>query len=266
MKDITQYYSSNDISRILDLSTSSIRRYSIALEDAGYKAIKRSDKGHRRYTMQDVKTVQYLHKLVNEKKLPFNEALKKTMADQSFIVNDVDIEVLGDVNETERDLTVKALENKIDSLSESVDELIKQNRVLLKIIEDVKDDNKHLINELDKRILTLDSIGLNAIKTHEDIEDIDVPKDEDNTQKRIEINTDNVNEVIAMKDDKDMQQYKEEKKDVDAVKETPIKIMQAEDHIDEERKETNIERMRKESEQSNNKGIGKLFSRLLGHK
>ncbi|TDM20988.1 hypothetical protein ETI01_10645 [Macrococcoides caseolyticum] len=266
MKDITQYYSSNDISRILDLSTSSIRRYSIALEDAGYKAIKRSDKGHRRYTMQDVKTVQYLHKLVNEKKLPFNEALKKTMADQSFIVNDVDIEVLGDVNETERDLTVKALENKIDSLSESVDELIKQNRVLLKIIEDVKVDNKHLINELDKRILTLDSMGLNAIKTHEDIEDIDVPKDEDNTQKKIEINTDSVNEVIAMNDDKDVQQQdKEENSEVDAVKETTIKIMQVDDHIDEERKETNIERMRKESEQSNNKGIGKLF-RFFGRK
>lgn len=263
MKDITQYYSSNDISRILDLSTSSIRRYSIALEDAGYKAIKRSDKGHRRYTMHDVKTVQYLHKLVNDKKLPFNEALKKTMTDQSFIVNDVDIEVLGVVNEMERDLKIKALENKIDSLTANVDELLKQNKILLKSIEDVKRDNKHLISELDKRTLTLDSSSIDDVKMVKD----DAINTSENEVKQQEDNDDTANndsEITAMNDVQ--QQDKEEKNEVNAVKETPIKIMKVDDHIDEERKDTNIERMRRESEQSNNKGIGKLFSRLLGRK
>lgn len=168
MKDITQYYSPNEVSKIIELSPSSVRRYSIALEDAGYNEIKRNDKGHRRYTAHDVKTVQYLHTLVSDKKVPFNEAITKTLEDQSYIVNDVDIEVLDEVNETERELKIQSLEGKMDQLIEMTSELVSQNKALVTALDQVVDDNKRLLVELDKRTLTVDSEPTDATQTVED--------------------------------------------------------------------------------------------------
>ncbi|MFC6293615.1 hypothetical protein BHU61_13285 (plasmid) [Macrococcus epidermidis] len=269
MKDITQYYSPTEVSKKINLSASSVRRYSIALEDAGYNEIARNDKGHRRYTLHDLKTVQYLHTLVNDKKMPFNDAITKTIADQSYIVNDVDSDVIDDLNETSNDLNIKVLNDKIDLLAESLETVINQNRALLNAFETAKEENKRLLAELEKRPLTLDNKGVDGAQTVKDTEVVNGAESQEDKQ----ITLDEITEIIVnksnenneTKSDKDAVNSADHTSDVDAEsqeEETPIKIMAVEDEI----KDGRIEKMRKESEESNQKGIGKLFNRLLGRK
>lgn len=252
MKDITQYYSPNEVSKKINLSSSSVRRYSIALEEAGYSEITRNDKGHRRYTMQDLKTIQYLHTLVNDKKVPFNDAITKTLADQSYIINDVDSDVIDELNETSNDLNIKALNDKIDLLAESLETVINQNRALLNAFETAKEENKRLLAELEKRPLTLDNKGVDGAQTVKDTEVVNGAESQEDEQitldemNEIIVNAIKSNETDETKSDKDAVNSADHTSDVDAEsqEETPIKIMTVEDEV----KDGRIEKMRKESE------------------
>lgn len=259
MKDVTQYYSPNEVSKKINLSSSSVRRYSIALEEAGYSEITRNDKGHRRYTMQDLKTIQYLHTLVNDKKVPFNDAITKTIADQSYIVNDVDSDVIDDLNETSNDLNIKALNDKIDLLAESLETVINQNRALLNAFETVKEDNKRLIAELEKRPLMLDNKGVDGTQAVNDTEVVNGAESlEDEKITLEEITEIIVNKAETKKEPVNSEDYTEETIEV-----TPIKIMEVPEEK-EASKDTNIERMRKDSEHNTNGLFAKLKRGIFG--
>jgi len=250
LKDITQYYKTKEIADLIGLTASSIRRYTIALDKAGY-VIKKDDNSHRRYTIEDVKILEYLHKKVNNG-VSFDDAVKDTVKNKATIItlgSKAEDEIINESTASQ----LKTIIERMDKMQQTIDEL--------------QTDNKRLIALVEKQAQLLDITLINAPKTQEDRDVIDAPKDEVKPQEDRDATANNDSEITAMNDDKDVQQQdNEENSEVDAVKDTPIKIMQVDDHIDEERKDTNIERMRKESEQSNNKGIGKLFSRLLGRK
>lgn len=249
MKDITRYYKTKEIADLIGLTASSIRRYTIALDKAGY-VIKKDDNSHRKYTIDDVKIIEYLHKKVNNG-VSFDDAVKDTVKNKATIIT------LG--SKAEDDIINESTASQLKTIIERMDKM-------QQTIDELQTDNKRLIALVEKQAQLLDTTLINAPKTQEDTNVIDAPKDEDKTQKDKDVTEKSDREITAINVDNDVQQGKEENSEVDAVKDTPIKIMQVDDHIDEERKETNIERMRKESEQSNNKGIGKLFSRLLGRK
>lgn len=249
MKDITRYYKTKEIADLIGLTASSIRRYTIALDKAGY-VIKKDDNSHRKYTIDDVKIIEYLHKKVNNG-VSFDDAVKDTVKNKATIIT------LG--SKAEDDIINESTASQLKTIIERMDKM-------QQTIDELQTDNKRLIALVEKQAQLLDTTLINAPKTQEDTNVIDAPKDEDKTQKDKDVTEKSDREITAINVDNDVQQGKEENSEVDAVKDTPIKIMQVDDHIDEERKDTNIERMRKESEQSNNKGIGKLFSRLLGRK
>ncbi|QNR09126.1 MerR family transcriptional regulator [Macrococcoides canis] len=249
MKDITQYYKTKEIADLIGLTASSIRRYTIALDKAGY-VIKKDDNSHRRYTIEDVKIIEYLHKKVNNG-VSFDDAVKDTVKNKATIIT------LG--SKAEDDIINESTASQLKTIIERMDKM-------QQTIDELQTDNKRLIALVEKQAQLLDITLINAPKTQEDTNVIDAPKDEVKQQEDNDDTANNDSEITAMNDDKDVQQDKEENNEVNAVKDTPIKIMQVDDHIDEERKDTNIERMRRESEQSNNKGIGKFFSRLLGRK
>lgn len=249
MKDITRYYKTKEIADLVGLTASSIRRYTIALDKAGY-VIKKDDNSHRKYTIDDVKIIEYLHKKVNNG-VSFDDAVKDTVKNKATIItlgSKAEDEIINESTASQ----LKTIIERMDKMQQTIDEL--------------QTDNKRLIALVEKQAQLLDITLINAPKTHEDTNVIDAPKDEVRPHEDNDVTANNDSEITALNDDKEVQQDKEEQSEVNTIKDTPIKIMQVDDHIDEERKETNIERMRKESEQSNNKGIGKLFSRLLGRK
>ena len=249
MKDITRYYKTKEIADLIGLTASSIRRYTIALDKAGY-VIKKDDNSHRKYTIDDVKIIEYLHKKVNNG-VSFDDAVKDTVKNKATIItlgSKAEDEIINESTASQ----LKTIIERMDKMQQTIDEL--------------QTDNKRLIALVEKQAQLLDITLINAPKTQEDTNVIDAPKDEVRPHEDNDVTANNDSEITALNDDKEVQQDKEEQSEVNTIKDTPIKIMQVDDHIDEERKETNIERMRKESEQSNNKGIGKLFSRLLGRK
>uniref|UniRef100_UPI003F644B39 helix-turn-helix domain-containing protein n=1 Tax=Macrococcoides caseolyticum TaxID=69966 RepID=UPI003F644B39 len=243
------YYKTKEIADLIGLTASSIRRYTIALDKAGY-VIKKDDNSHRRYTIEDVKILEYLHKKVNNG-VSFDDAVKDTVKNKATIIT----------------LGSKAEDEIInESTASQLKMIIERMNKMQQTIDELQTDNKRLIALVEKQAQLLDITLINAPKMQEDTNVIDAPKDEDKKQEDNDVTANSDSEITALNDDKDVQQDKEEQSEVNTIKDTPIKIMQVDDHIDEERKNTNIECMRKESEQSNDKGIGKLFSRLLGRK
>lgn len=68
-------YTAKDLAASLDVTTSTLRRWAIALESAHYP-FKRNEKGQRIYAEQDITTFEELKKLLGEK-MTFADAIQK---------------------------------------------------------------------------------------------------------------------------------------------------------------------------------------------
>ena len=68
-------YTAKDLAASLDVTTSTLRRWAIALEAAHYP-FERNEKGQRIYTEQDIATLKELKRLLGEK-LSFADAIQQ---------------------------------------------------------------------------------------------------------------------------------------------------------------------------------------------
>ncbi|SDD34579.1 DNA-binding transcriptional regulator, MerR family [Terribacillus halophilus] len=68
-------YTAKDLAASLDVTTSTLRRWAIALEGAHY-LFERNEKGQRIYTEQDIATLEELKRLLGEK-LSFADAIQQ---------------------------------------------------------------------------------------------------------------------------------------------------------------------------------------------
>lgn len=75
MSEQEMQYTAKDLAASLDVTTSTLRRWAIALESAHYP-FKRNEKGQRIYAEQDITTFEELKKLLGEK-MTFADAIQK---------------------------------------------------------------------------------------------------------------------------------------------------------------------------------------------
>ncbi|WP_017550077.1 helix-turn-helix domain-containing protein [Salinicoccus carnicancri] len=181
MKELNTLYTPAQVAERIDLSQSSVRRYTIALEKAGYANIKRDPNNHRKYDIYDIQTLEYFKGLVNDKKHSFEQALEETMSDLDYIHAKVDTRALSTLSSDNKH--TERLEQKVDTLIELVRELNQKTEHLQK-------DNERLTELVEKQPLMLD------ISQQESTDAVETPKDEDREQTEDdEGNTPKVSEI-----------------------------------------------------------------------
>lgn len=144
MEEKNTFYSPAEVSTLLDVSTSTVRRLTSALEDEGYTRITRNEKNHRRYDISDVRAVEYLHKRITDGGLTQKEAVKDTLNNIDYVLNK--IEPL-EVSENKDD-QLKELTDKMNVLIEIVgglnNKITDQNKELSELKEEVRRSNERL--------------------------------------------------------------------------------------------------------------------------
>lgn len=145
-KELNTLYTPAQVAERVDMSQSSVRRYTIALEKAGYTHIKRDPNNHRKYDVYDIQTIGHIKNLINEKKLSFELALEETMQDIQYIHSNIDAQHTKAVSQSR---TNTELEDKVDTLIELVQELHtksnrleEENKQLNQKIEQLQSDNR----------------------------------------------------------------------------------------------------------------------------
>jgi len=166
MKELNAIYTPSQAAERIDISQSSIRRYTIALEKAGYPNIKRSSNNHRRYDLYDIQVLQYFKDLVQEKKISFDMALEQTMQDLDYIKNKVDIK-----NES-ADFNVKSSDD-IEHLETKINMLIEMVRELNVKTEALQEDNQRLTAYIKQQQLEMETEDEEQSSVNESAEDND---------------------------------------------------------------------------------------------
>lgn len=142
--DADRYYTPKEMSEMLSIEPVTLRKYSIALEKAGYIFI-RNDSDHRLYTERDVISLQHLKALRERNALNVDNAAM-AVTTRFFQVNGPSETVTHGENlpvlaDTER---YEALESKVDAQAEQIAQLIELNQ---RLIERLDERDAH-INEL----------------------------------------------------------------------------------------------------------------------
>lgn len=179
MKELNTLYTPAQVAERIDLSQSSVRRYTIALEKAGYTNIKRDPNNHRKYDIYDIQTLEYFKGLVNDKKRSFEQALEETMNDLDYIHTKVDTRGLYNVSPDSKHGEIERLEKKVDTLIELVRELNQKTEHLQK-------DNERLTALVEKQPLALEAPQQETTDVDEKPEETDtrqIEEDESKPQK-----------------------------------------------------------------------------------
>lgn len=172
-KELNTLYTPAQVAEKIDLSQSSVRRYTISLEKAGYTNIKRDPNNHRKYDIYDIQTLEYFKGLVNDKKLSFDMALEQTMNDLDYIHSKIDTKGLYKVPADSQHTEVERLEQKVDTLIELVRELNHKT-------ENLQTDNARLTALVEKQPLTLEAPQQETTDADEKSEEADTKQIEDN--------------------------------------------------------------------------------------
>ena len=131
MSEQEMQYTAKDLAASLDVTTSTLRRWAIALESAHYP-FQRNEKGQRIYAEQDMATLEELKKLLGEK-MTFADAIQQLTGHTKTEKNP----------ETEKlDVTAEELEKLV---SRAVKKAVKKEREKL-----FKQMKKQMKKELEK--------------------------------------------------------------------------------------------------------------------
>lgn len=145
-KELNTLYTPAQVAERVDMSQSSVRRYTIALEKAGYTHIKRDPNNHRKYDVYDIQTIEHFKNLINEKKLSFELALEKTMNDIQYIHSNIDAQQASAVTQshtnTELEDKVDMLINLVQDLHTKTDRLEEENKQLNQKIGQLQNDDQ----------------------------------------------------------------------------------------------------------------------------
>jgi DNA-binding transcriptional MerR regulator len=141
----------SEIANILDIKTSTVRKYVLILEAKGYIFLK-NEKGHRLYTDTDV-TYMREYKQIIDKGITLDEAAK--LIAQRFIKEDSERSTTthSAVDEKKNSNDMSPLGGKIDEILELLAQQERFNRELLKRIEDQQKYIDESLNVRDQRLL-----------------------------------------------------------------------------------------------------------------
>lgn len=94
------YYSISEVAKVFDVRASTLRHW-----EKEFKQIKPKKKknGIRKYTIEDVKTIQYIHHLTKEKKLTLS-GVKKVLSQRSQPEKDKKSQIIATLREIREEL------------------------------------------------------------------------------------------------------------------------------------------------------------------
>lgn len=139
-------YSTKDIANIVGIATPTVRKYSQALEKAGYTFIK-NDQGFRIFTDKDIQIFERMKEMSNDTGMPVDRIASMLVNEQKNEVSDT-IRIESEV--------ATPLENELKIIDESdIDRIDRQYEALLKEIQELKQmviaQQKYIDERLNKR-------------------------------------------------------------------------------------------------------------------
>lgn len=143
-------YSPNEISKLLKINPATLRKYSIMLEERGYK-IERNSQNHRYYLDNDIIT---LRRIITGK----NNGITIEKAIHNVINLEGDNAYTNDTNNAviPYDSVMKRVENKIDNQNEMIH---KQNELIGELLTRLDKQDEYINNSIKER----DKLLLKAI-------------------------------------------------------------------------------------------------------
>jgi DNA-binding transcriptional MerR regulator len=131
-------YTAKDLAASLDVTTSTLRRWAIALESARYP-FQRNEKGQRIYTKQDITTFEELKKLLGEK-MTFADAIQKLTGHNKSMEKKSETEKIMNVTAEELEKLVSRAVKK--AVKKEREKLFKQmKKQMKKELEKLKEKN-----------------------------------------------------------------------------------------------------------------------------
>ncbi|WP_176467245.1 helix-turn-helix domain-containing protein [Terribacillus saccharophilus] len=136
MSEQEMQYTAKDLASSLDVTTSTLRRWAIALESAHYP-FQRNEKGQRIYTEQDIATFEELKKLLGEK-MTFADAIQQ-LTGHTKTENKSETEKLNVTAEELEKLVSRAVKKAVKKEREKLFKQMKKQ--MKKELEKLKDKN-----------------------------------------------------------------------------------------------------------------------------
>jgi DNA-binding transcriptional MerR regulator len=139
-------YSTKDIANIVGIATPTVRKYSQALEKAGYTFIK-NDQGFRIFTDKDIQIFERMKEMSNDTGMPVDRIASMLVSEQKNDASDP-IRIESEV--------ATPLENELKMIDESdIGRIDRQYEALLKEIQELKQmliaQQKYIDERLNKR-------------------------------------------------------------------------------------------------------------------
>ncbi|MFP7478257.1 helix-turn-helix domain-containing protein [Terribacillus saccharophilus] len=137
MSEQETQYTAKDLAASLDVTTSTLRRWAIALESAHYP-FQRNEKGQRIYTEQDMATLEELRKLLGEK-MTFADAIQQLTGHAKIKEKKSDTEKMNVTAEELEKLVSRAVKKAVKKEREKLFKQLKKQ--MKKELEKLKDKN-----------------------------------------------------------------------------------------------------------------------------
>lgn len=139
-----KYYPSKDLCERFDISSSTLRKRAIALEDNGYE-FSRTEQNRRLFTERDLNTLQYLQELIQDKNMNLENAsiivASRFKEDRSY----TGTSPVREDDSIHSSDTVKILQDHIEKQEQFNQELLRR----------LDEQNKYINERLDNRDKTL---------------------------------------------------------------------------------------------------------------
>src|SRR5690625_3539583 len=146
-------YSPSEIADLLDIKPATLRKYSIMLEERGYK-IERNSQNHRYYRDEDIITIR---RVIEGSKsgVTLEESINNVLSidehntyinaiNNTDTTNDNDIKVLKEMVHKQNDL-IKGLTDRLDQQQEYMDNRLKErDRLLMQSINEIMESKKQI--------------------------------------------------------------------------------------------------------------------------
>lgn len=138
---IEKAYWANQVADSLNISTSTLRKYCLILEEAGYKFL-RGDNQRRAFTQKDIRTLRMFQEIAQNKNTTLEDAAKHVLKQS---ITHADIKSV--MNKINSDENYVMLQNVTDQLLEQNKLLHQQLEMIMKEVAITKEKMEEFITE-----------------------------------------------------------------------------------------------------------------------
>ncbi|WP_336883833.1 MerR family transcriptional regulator [Priestia koreensis] len=162
MNEFERAYTTKEVAESLEIGQSTLRKWSIALEQSGYPFTK-NDQGYRLFLDRDIEILKQFKKLVKEQSMPLENAA-------NLIVEHMDTQLFSTRTEValSEETVVSPPSLRNDAMDERLMEFIDKqeafNDQLLEIIKQQQQTIKHLETYIDEKLERRDHQILSVIR------------------------------------------------------------------------------------------------------